>query len=32
MSPSPTGTVELRFRDRLAKFEDWVLHRDDDDD
>ncbi len=27
----PTGTVELRFRDRLAKFEDWVLHRDDDD-
>ncbi|MBN9492931.1 replicative DNA helicase, partial [bacterium] len=27
----PTGAVELRFRDRLAKFEDWVLHRDDDD-
>lgn len=26
----PTGTVELRFRDRLAKFEDWVLRRDDD--
>ncbi len=25
----PTGTVELRFRDRLAKFEDWVLRRDD---
>ena len=21
----PTGMVELRFRDRLAKFEDWVL-------
>ena len=21
----PTGTVELRFRERLAKFEDWVL-------
>ncbi|HKS92592.1 MAG TPA: DnaB-like helicase C-terminal domain-containing protein, partial [Tepidiformaceae bacterium] len=28
----PVGSVELRFRDRLAKFEDWVLHRDDDDD
>jgi replicative DNA helicase len=26
----PTGTIELRFRDRLAKFEDWVLRRDDD--
>jgi len=25
----PTGTVELRFRDRLAKFEDWVLRMDD---
>lgn len=24
----PTGTVELRFRDRLAKFEDWVLRTD----
>ncbi len=24
----PTGTVELRFRDRLAKFEDWVLRMD----
>ena len=22
----PTGTVELRFREKLAKFEDWVLH------
>jgi replicative DNA helicase len=21
----PTGSVQLRFRDRLAKFEDWVL-------
>jgi replicative DNA helicase len=21
----PTGTVELRFRERLAKFEDWAL-------
>jgi replicative DNA helicase len=21
----PTGSVELRFRERLAKFEDWVL-------
>jgi replicative DNA helicase len=26
----PTGSVELRFRDRLARFEDWVLRRDDD--
>ena len=26
----PTGTVELRFRERLAKFEDWVLRTDDD--
>lgn len=26
----PTGTVELRFRDRIAKFEDWVLRTDDD--
>ncbi len=25
----PTGNVELRFRDRLAKFEDWVLRTDD---
>jgi replicative DNA helicase len=25
----PTGTVELRFREKLAKFEDWVLRRDD---
>jgi replicative DNA helicase len=24
----PTGTIELRFRDRLAKFEDWVLRTD----
>ena len=24
----PTGTIELRFRDRLAKFEDWVLRAD----
>ena len=24
----PTGGVELRFRDRLAKFEDWVLRTD----
>ena len=24
----PTGTVELRFRERLAKFEDWVLRTD----
>jgi replicative DNA helicase len=24
----PTGGVELRFRDRLAKFEDWVLRMD----
>ena len=24
----PTGSVELRFRDRLAKFEDWVLRMD----
>ena len=24
----PTGTVELRFRQRLAKFEDWVLQPD----
>jgi replicative DNA helicase len=27
----PTGTVELRFRERLAKFEDWVHIRDEDD-
>jgi replicative DNA helicase len=26
----PTGTIELRFRDRLAKFEDWVLRTDGD--
>ena len=25
----PTGTVELRFRQRLAKFEDWVLQPED---
>ena len=25
----PTGSVELRFRERLAKFEDWVLRTDD---
>jgi len=25
----PTGTVELRFRERFAKFEDWVLRTDD---
>ncbi|MBK7127497.1 MAG: replicative DNA helicase [Dehalococcoidia bacterium] len=25
----PTGSVELRFRDRFAKFEDWVLRTDD---
>ncbi len=25
----PTGTVELRFREKLAKFEDWVLRRED---
>ncbi|WP_322795528.1 replicative DNA helicase [Tepidiforma sp.] len=25
----PTGTVELRFRHRIAKFEDWVLRTDD---
>ncbi len=24
----PTGVVELRFRERLAKFEDWVLRTD----
>ncbi|MCC7364421.1 MAG: replicative DNA helicase [Dehalococcoidia bacterium] len=24
----PTGSIELRFRDRLAKFEDWVLRTD----
>ncbi len=24
----PTGTVELRFRDRFARFEDWVLRPD----
>ncbi|MBA4179376.1 MAG: replicative DNA helicase [Anaerolinea sp.] len=24
----PTGSVELRFRERLAKFEDWVLRTD----
>ncbi len=24
----PTGTVELRFREKLAKFEDWVLQPD----
>ena len=28
----PTGTVELRFRERLAKFEDWVHVRNDFDD
>lgn len=28
----PTGEVELRFRQRLAKFEDWVLQPDDDED
>lgn len=27
----PTGAVELRFRDRIAKFEDWVLRTDDGD-
>ena len=27
----PTGAVELRFRQRLAKFEDWVLQPEDDD-
>ncbi len=27
----PTGTVELRFRQRLAKFEDWVLQAEDED-
>lgn len=27
----PTGGVELRFVHRLAKFEDWILHTDDDD-
>ena len=26
----PIGNVELRFRERLAKFEDWVLRRDGD--
>ena len=26
----PTGAVELRFRDRIAKFEDWVLRTDED--
>ena len=25
----PTGIVELRFRERLARFEDWVLRTDD---
>jgi replicative DNA helicase len=25
----PTGTIELRFREKLARFEDWVLRRDD---
>lgn len=25
----PTGTVELRFRERIAKFEDWVLRTED---
>jgi replicative DNA helicase len=25
----PTGTVELRFREKLAKFEDWILRTDD---
>ncbi|GAB4334803.1 MAG: replicative DNA helicase [Dehalococcoidia bacterium] len=28
----PTGTVELRFRQRLAKFEDWTLRKDEPDD
>jgi replicative DNA helicase len=23
----PTGTIELRFREKLAKFEDWVLRK-----
>ena len=27
----PTGAVELRFRQRLAKFEDWVLQPEDGD-
>ena len=27
----PTGAVELRFRQRLAKFEDWALRPDDED-
>ena len=26
----PTGSIDLRFRQRLAKFEDWILRRDDD--
>jgi len=26
----PVGAIELRFRDRLAKFEDWILRTDDD--
>jgi len=25
----PTGSVELRFREKLAKFEDWILRTDD---
>ena len=28
----PTGAVDLRFRQRLAKFEDWALRPDGDDD
>jgi replicative DNA helicase len=28
----PTGSADLRFRSRLAKFEDWVLRKDDDED
>ena len=28
----PTGAVDLRFRQRLAKFEDWTLQPDEDDD
>jgi len=25
----PIGDVDLRFRERLARFEDWALHPDD---
>ncbi len=27
----PTGSIDLRFQQRLAKFEDWALYEDDDD-